>query len=389
MNLLSLTTPLRHLAAGLLIAILFMGCGGRTAATLEAFDRPIHTPQYATGFEIVGADGQQSTLLRSKNPWQGAQGVETTLFVARNGEQAPAGFDGPVVEAGARRIVCMSSTYVAMLDALGVADRIVGVSGLDNITNAYVTTHRDQIGDVGYDGNIDYELLVALRPDLVLLYGVNGASPMETKLRELRIPYAYISDYLEESPLGKAEWLVAVAEVLDLRTEGGQLFEAIPARYEALRHRAAAATTPRPRVMINTPYGDSWFMASHSSYVARLIADAGGEYIYTDNASNRSLPIDLEKAYLLASEADVWINVGSYASLDELRRRLPKFADVPCVRHGTVYNSDRRTNPTGGNDYWESGVIRPDIVLQDLIGIFHPEVLDTPTPELYYYRRLE
>ena len=386
---LALTVHVRRLAILLLLTATTLGCGSRPPVSLEAFDQPILTPHYATGFEIVGADGSQSTLLRSKNPWQGARDVETTLFIARNGEQAPVGYDGPVVEAGARRIVCMSSTYVAMLDALGAADRVVGVSGLNNITNAYVTAHRDQIGDVGYDGNIDYELLVALQPDLVLLYGVNGASPMETKLRELQIPYAYISDYLEESPLGKAEWLIAVAELLDLRTEGLKLFETIPARYEALRARAAAAATPRPHVMINTPYGDSWFMASRGSYVARLIADAGGDYVYTDNTSNRSLPIDLEKAYLLASEADVWINVGSYTSLEELRKQLPKFANVPCVQHGAVYNCDRRTNSTGGNDYWESGVVRPDIVLQDLIGIFHPEVLESPAPELYYYRRLE
>lgn len=374
--------------ASLLFLFATWSCG-RNTASLDAFDQPIYTPRYASGFTITGSEEAASTILRSKNPWQGASGVETSLFISRNGEQPPAGFDGTVVRAGAQRIVCMSSTYVAMLDALGAVERVVGVSGPGNITNEYITAHRDQIGDVGFDGNIDYELLVSLRPDLVLLYGVNGASPMETKLRELKIPYAYIGDYLEESPLGKSEWLIAIAELLDERAKGEALFAQIPARYEALRSQAAAATSPRPRVMINTPYGDSWFMAPTNSYVGRLIADAGGEYVYTENTSNRSLPIDLEKAYLLASQADVWINVGSYATLDELCQRLPKFATVPCVVRGEVYNSDRRTNPTGGNDYWESGVVRPDVVLQDLISIFHPEVLDSDSIDLYYYRRLE
>ena len=130
-------------------------------------------------------------------------------------------------------------------------------------------------------------------------------------------------------------------------------------------------------------------MASTSSYVARLIADAGGDYLYRANDTNRSMPIDLEEAYLLTSQADVWLNVGSVASLDELKTRYPRFADVPCVRKGAVYNCDKRLTPRGGNDYWESGVLRPDVVLHDLIVILHPEVLEESDRTLCYYRRLE
>lgn len=147
--------------------------------------------------------GGKATLLKVFNPWQGAENTETMLFIARNGEKAPAGFTGQTVEAGAKRIVCMSSTYVAMLDALGQADRVTGVSGRDYITNTYVTTHPDAVADVGFDGNVDYELLLAQRPDLVLLFGVSGASGMEPKLREMGIPFVYIGEYLEESRSAK------------------------------------------------------------------------------------------------------------------------------------------------------------------------------------------
>ena len=104
-----------------------------------------------------------------------------------------------------------------MLDALGQADRVVGVSGRNYISNKYVTTHPEAVADIGFDGNIDYELLLAQRPDLVLLFGVSGASGMESKLLEMGIPFCYIGEYLEESPLGKAEWLVAIAEITDSR----------------------------------------------------------------------------------------------------------------------------------------------------------------------------
>ena len=139
---------------------------------------------------------------------------------------------GQVLGKDAERIICMSSTHIAMLDAIGETGRVVGVSGIDYISNPDIQARRDSVGDVGYEGNINYELLLSLDPDLVLLYGVNGASSMEGKLKELDIPFMYVGDYLEESPLGKAEWLVALSEVIGKRAEGEKVFAEIPVRYK-------------------------------------------------------------------------------------------------------------------------------------------------------------
>lgn len=234
-------------------ATFLISCASNTTG-IDAYTETLYKPSYASGFEIVGAEGRQSTLLKVFNPWQGAENTETTLFIVRNGEKIPAGFTGQVVKAGARRIVCLSSTYVAMLDALGQVDRVVGVSGRNYISDKYVTTHPEAVADIGFDGNIDYELLLAQRPDLVLLFGVSGASGMESKLLEMGIPFCYIGEYLEESPLGKAEWLVAIAEITDSREKGEAVFEPVPERYDALRAKVAAATSKHPKVMINTPY---------------------------------------------------------------------------------------------------------------------------------------
>ena len=366
--------------------MLALSCTERRTANLQEFNVEIYTPDYAQGFKIIGAQGRQSTILQIENPWQGAEMVAHQLFIARGGEQAPAGFEGEVIEGDAERIICMSSSHVAIFDAIGEVERVVGVSGMNYITNDYVRSNRDIIGDVGQDSDANFELIVALDPDIILLYGITGASSIEGKLRELGIPYAYIGEYLEEDPLGKTEWMVALAEIVGQREKAEQIFKQIPERYEALRTMAAAALSPKPKVMINTPYADSWFMASTSSYVARLIADAGGDYIYRRNTSNTSLPIDLEEAARLCAEADVWINVGSISSLDDMRRQFPKFADVPAVESGAVYNSDRRVHAEGGNDFWESGMVNPDIILRDMIKIFHPELI---TEEFVYYRQLE
>ena len=273
-----------------------------------------------------------------------------------------------------------------MLDAIGAVESVVGVSGKNFITNPYVVANQRTIADVGYDGNMNFELLIAQQPDIVLLYGVTGACTMESKLDELGIPYIYIGEYVEEDPLGKAEWLIALAEIVGQRQQGLTYFSELPQRYEQLKSMAAASQTPAPKVMLNTPYADSWFMPSTTSYIARLIADAGGDYIYQQNTSNHSLPIDLEQAALLTTQADIWLHVENINSLDDLRRQLPKFAQMPCVQRGEVYNCDKRRVAGGGNDYWESGVVHPDVILRDLIKIFHPELV---SEEFVYYRKIE
>ena len=368
-----------------LLCLFFLAsCISRNKTSLEVFKQNIYIPEYASGFKILGAENFASTLIQITNPWQGAKDITMSYFVSRNGEQAPAGFNGPIIPAGAKQIVCMSSSYIAMLDALGEINRIVGVSGIDYIANPYILAHKDSIKDLGPEMN--YELLISLKPDVVLLYGIGDAQTAVTdKLKELSIPYLYMGEYLEESPLGKAEWMLVLSELTDKREEGMEIFREIPKRYYALK-TLTDSVKQRPTVMFNTPWNDSWVMPSTQSYMAQLVTDAGADYIYQENKSNSSTPIGLETAYKLIQKADYWINVGMASTLDELKTVNPKFVDAKAVREKTVYNNNLRTTPTGGNDYWESAVVRPDVVLRDLIHIFHPELV---SDSLYYYRHLE
>ena len=354
--------------------------------TLEDFSETLYTPTDASGFSITGKEGSQSSLITVSNPWQGADSVATHLFITRAGDEAPLAYEGQVLDGEADRIAVTSSTHVAMLDALGATDRIVAVSGIDYINNPDVQRRRDDIADIGYEGNFDYEALLASDPDIVLLYGVNGASSMEGKLRELQIPYIYIGDYVEESPLGKAEWMVPIAEIIGEREKGADTYAAIAARYAALKKRVADSAVDAPSVMLNVPYGDSWFMPSADSYMARLIRDAGADYIYRKNTGNTSMPIDLEEAYTLASQADFWLNTDRMESLSTLAAKCPKFKDTRALRNGYVYNNTRRANSAGGNDFYESAVVNPDILLRDLAAIFHPEL---SSDTLVYYKKLK
>lgn len=370
----------------LILPAMIMACStsvkDRTAGT---FGKAVYRPQYASGFTIMGAEDRESVLIRISDPWQNAAGVNQELLVLRNGEQIPEGFKGQVLNGNATRIVCMSSSYIAMLDALDKVGTVVGVSGKNYISNTYISEHADDIKDIGYEGNIDYESLVTLKPDIVFLYGVSGPSQMEQKLKSLNIPYVYFGEYVEESPLGKAEWLVVAGEITGARDLAGQIFSYIPARYDSIKALVSASSV-RPAVMLNLPYGDNWFMPSDKSYMVRLIEDAGGKYIY-HNHSAGSVSIGNEEALSYIMQADFWLNTGQISSIAELAAQYPKFMTAPCVRHGRTYNCNRRSSPGGGNDFWESGVIKPDVILKDLANILHPET--TGENDLYYYRKIE
>ncbi|MBQ2414500.1 MAG: ABC transporter substrate-binding protein [Rikenellaceae bacterium] len=376
----------------LLCALILGACGGGEVRSMAEFSSMLYEPRYATGFDIRGAEDAASTIITVRNPWQGAEGVEQQLFIARNGEKAPKGFVGQTLNGAAQRVVCMSSTYVAMIDALDCVDRVVGVSGIGYIYNPHIQAAAEdgRVCDVGHDSDINFELLLSLQPDIVLIYGVSGENgTANAKLKELGIPYFYLGDYVEESPLGKAEWLVAMAEILGESERGKEHFLQIEERYLSIVNRLKdEEELSHPTVMFNTPYRDTWYMPSSRSYAVRLVEDAGGRYIYDGNNGTTSAPIDLEQAYVLTRVADYWINVGQVASIEALKRDNPHFADAKAVREGRVYSSDRRTTAAGGSDFWESAVVNPDVVLADLVAILHPE-LNIVGEELTYYKRLK
>lgn len=365
-----------------ILSFLITSCGRREAVPGN-YDSEIYVPRYSSGFKITEDSLSGNRLITVYNPWQGSKDISTRLLILKDSTES---IDTGVqtLTNKAERIICMSSTHIAMIDALGEISRIVGVSGKQYVSNPYI--QGSDIPDIGYEGNIDYEKIVAAKPDLVLLFSVNGNSAMEPKLKELGIPYVYIADYVEEDPLGKSEWIIPIAEILGKREEGVKRFQEIADNYEKLKAEINTDSLKRPKVMVNAPFLDVWYMPSTESYVAKMIKDAGGDYIYTKNTGNSSKPIDLEEALKLVFETDYWINVGTVVSLDELKAEFPEFINARCIKEGKIYNNNLRASQGGGNDCYESGVIHPDIILRDMIKIFHLELVEE---DFTYYRHVK
>ena len=316
----------------LLILCLLVSCGRNVRTQVPG------GMEYAQWFDLQGGQA----IIHS--PYGGA---DDTLFV-----------DEPL-----RSIVCMSSSYIGFLDALGCDSVATAVSGSAYISDPEV---RAQAVDVGYDAALDYETILKVKPDLLLTYAVSAAEPPYlAKLRELGIRTAVIHEHLESHPLARAEYIRLFGLLTGRTALADSLFSDIRNRYLSL----VSETDAPKKVLVNIPYADQWYIPGGDNYMTRLIRDAGGEVLGAVPGRFESSVISVEKAFEYAHEADFWLNPGWCATKAQLRSVHPLFADFPVIDK-PVWNNTKQSTPGGGNAFWETGPARPDLILQDLRAIF-------------------
>ena len=282
--------------------------------------------------------------------------------------------DTLIVDKPMRSIVCMSSSYIGFLDALGCDSVATAVSGLAYVSDPEV---QAQAVDVGYDAALDYETILKVNPDLLLTYAVSAAEPPYlAKLRDLGIRTAIIHEHLESHPLARAEYIKLFGLLTGHSALADSLFADIRDRYLSL----VVETGTLKKVLVNIPYADQWYIPGGDNYMTRLIRDAGGEVLGAVPGRFESSVISVEKAFEYAQEADFWLNPGWCATKDQLRSVHPLFADFPVIDK-PVWNNTKQSTPGGGNAFWETGPAHPDWILQDLRAIFDGK----ECPMAYYF----
>ena len=276
-----------------------------------------------------------------------------------------------------RELVCMSTSYIGYLSAIGAEEVVAGVSGVNYVSNPLV---RSRAKEVGYDAAPDYEGILALHPDLVVAYTVSATEPRYLSvLRSLGIRVALVQDHLESHPLARAGYIRLFGALTGRRAAADSVYAAVCDAYEALRVKDG----PRKNVLVNIPYGDQWYIPGGDNYMTRLIGDAGGTVLGAVPGERESSVISVEGAYALAREAEVWLHPGWCRTREDLLSAHPLFSAFPLDRM-RIFNNNRRQVAGGGNDFWESGAARPDRVLDDLVRIFRGESADS----LMYYLEL-
>ncbi len=311
------------------------------------------------------------------------------------GTPRPDGYgDAEVIEIPVETVVTTSTTELPHLVSLGLVDRLVGHDDGRYVSSPEVRRRIESgaVVDVGQETRLNFEILLDVAPDLVLAASLGSLhNEIFAKLRQADVGVAHVPSFLETTPLGRAEWILFTALFFNREGHAADLFDDVAGRYLELAERGRAAGDP-PRVLLGGPIGDVWHMPGGESFMAHLVADAGGDYLWADEPRAGSLPLSLESVYERAVNADYWIHPSSWTSLAEIARADERFTTLTAFAERRVYSNDARMNSfgvqaVGGNDYWETGTARPDVVLADLLSIFHPDLV--PEHELYFHRRLD
>lgn len=337
--------------------------------------RPV-TLQYAKCFEV-----RQGGIVVNTCSSKTSDTIRYTLT-------EPAGVPGSV-PLNAKRIAVLSTTYMPYLQALGLLDRVVAVDQAKRINNAYILqgVQEGRIMEVGEGQGLNYERLIAAKPDLVIRSGSgNAAQDANPKLDEMGIRHLVNIEWRETTPLGRAEWIKFFGALFGKQQQADSIFQIIDKRYQAVKAIANGAAA-KPVVFTGRSWGGTWYVPGGQSFAAHFIADAGGQYAWTAQTGAGSTPLKLEAVFAHAANADVWLNMDEFTTEQAMLQEDPRYAKFKAFKNHQLFNHNKRLNANGGDDYWEAGMLEPDVILADLIKILHPNLL--PKHELKYYRQLD
>jgi len=372
------------------IVLGFVSCGGRGQhpAMPASGSSDSALVEFAQGFTMEKHG--DITLLTVLNPWQGAKDVIYRYALCPKGKKAPDEYSPYIIiYTPVERVVCMSTKHVAMLSALGKASSIKALSGTDLVSDTTVRKAIDMglVVDIGYDQGLNYEKIISLNPDVIFAYAVGDELVgSKTRLADLGQKVVFNAEYLERTSLGQAEWIKFMAAFYGCGEQAAEKFNAIRDEYLSLC-RLVKDREPKPKILCGLPWQGIWHIPGGQSWMSAMIADAGGDYIWKENTSHEGIPVNIETIVHQGGRADLWLNAGAARSLAEIRSVDERLSLIHPFQTGAVYSNYARVGAGGGNDFLESGVINPHIILKDMMKIFHPDVL--PDHHLHYYMKLE
>ena len=342
--------------------------------------------EFAKRFEIAHKDGYK--LVTVNKPWRYSKARFSYALVERGAPDPELPDSIPVVKIPVKKLVCTSTTHLSSLEYLGDIDKLVGFPDTKYISSEKIRVVLDEggIAELGSEAGLNIEALLSLEPDLVIDFAMGKEYDNYKVIKKMGIPVVINADYMENTPLGRAEWIKFISLFLNREKKADSVFDIIRSNYDSLALLARKADS-QPTVYSGIVYGDFWYVPGGNNFGAKFLADAGGKYLWADDPTSGNIPLSFEAVYDRAYKADYWMGVGSFNSLDEIRKTDIRYTQFNAFKNGNVYNYNARMSPEGGNAFMELGYLRPDIVLADIIKILHPELL--PGYQLFFYQKLE
>jgi len=344
-----------------------------------------YVPKYAKYFRIDYYEHYKKISIF--NPWNNKL-MDMEYLIATDSLGVPDSLKNfsNVVNPSPKRAVCLSSPLVGLMKTLHLSNAIGGVSDPEYIYDSTIKAKiaGGEIVNVGKSIQVNMERLISLKPELIFTSGWDQMSPDYKKMIQLHLKPVFMYDWQEIHPLGKAEWMILMAAFYNQDQEARRLFNKIETRYIGLKN--SVRQLEKPSVFNGSEYQGIWYSAGGKSYMSQLYHDAGGSYILKDDASQGSVDLDFEVLLHQAINADIWMYTSGLQKGNIQMLYTEKYKHMKAVIHHQVYSYHKRVNDMGANDYFETGSWEPDVVLQDLIWIFHPDYRKSDEP--YYFSRL-
>jgi iron complex transport system substrate-binding protein len=338
----------------------------------------------ATNFTLSYHDSYQ--VLTVKQPHPDAR--PESYVLVRCGAPAP---KLPGELAGAQQITIpvagmysASITQLGMITELDAANVLTGVADTSAVVDSQLRQRISSGRTVGYaPGNqVNVEAVLAAHPDVLVTAGTDD--PAYAKLREGGVNTVADAEWLEATPLGRAEWIKVLAALTGTEKKASEVYSGLRDDYATVARQSATA---RPvNVLPGTMYQGTWLMPAGGAYVGRLIRDAGGSYPWSGEPASGTLELNFESVYAKAGQSPLWLVDNDWKTTANAVAEDSRYGELAAVRTGQVWSATKTMGPGGGNDYWERGAARPDLILGDLLAILHPEL--APQHEFAFYRQV-
>jgi len=371
-----------------LLSVLFFSCNKKQEISYRADTVGLVSSvelSYAKGFRIDFYDGYKKVTVF--NPWKKGAVLDTYYLTKDKSQETPD--DGKKIVVPVVSVVSASSTHYSFLEYL---DEIISLSGICDVKRTYNQKIIDniktgKIADLGDPFKINIEKCLMLNPDIVMFSAYNQFDENVSRLNAAGIQVIYNNEWMEETLLGRAEWIKFIACFFAKENEADSIFNMVMLNYNNLSERVKSIKAKNPTVISGDNFRGTWYQPGGKSYTAGLFNDAGADYKYKNDTTSGSIPFSFEQVYHDLKDADIWVGATNGETLQELKATDERYSLFKSFRNKQVYSYTARTNKDGGNDFWESAVVRPDILLADFIKVFHPNLL--PEHKFVYIKKLD
>ncbi|OJX63977.1 ABC transporter substrate-binding protein [Dysgonomonas sp. 37-18] len=362
------------------LVITFSGCNqNKNAKTIgDRNSADSMNIKYAKGFKVISSANYKLVDITDPSGESDMHYKYALVNRGSNKEGIPA--DYQTIEIPVCSVICMTTLQLSNFIKLNALNKVVGITSTRFLFNEQMNRQlkEDKTRKIGIEGEFDNEVILALNPDIILV------SPFKKggydAIRNLNIPLISFLGYKESSPLGQAEWIKFTAMLLGIEEQANKQFDDIENKYNKLKV-LSASISERPTVLSGELHSGNWYVVGGNSYLAQLFRDAGADYFMKNDNESGGFYVDFETVYSQGANTDYWRMVNSHDgtfTYDALKQSDARYADFKAFKDKKLIYCNLREKP-----FYENTPVEPEVVLADLIKIFHPSLLPEYVPVYY------